>query len=146
MKSLGAMPGPQVVPVSPSRHPRSAAAMVYVLILLLVISMIGGTLVRGAIAQHRQRLQDEIHAQAVRLAEAGWNRALHSLSRSPDYSGETWTLDADSLGPDRRAEVRIAVTSVADSPKHLEVIAAYPLDSPQINRVTLAGAVLPHDE
>src|SRR4051794_27575265 len=39
------------------RSPRSGAAMVYALILLMVISMIGAALVRGVVAQHRQRLR-----------------------------------------------------------------------------------------
>ena len=123
---------------------RSGAAMVYVLILLLVISMMGGTLVRGAIAIHRQRLKDEIHAQTVRLAEAGWNRALRALAKSPDYKEETWTLGSESLGPDRKAIVRIEVAAQSDE-KRLTVVAEYPLENPNINRVTLTGLVNPKD-
>lgn len=116
--------------------------MVYALILLLVISMIGGTLVRGAIAVHRQRLKDEIHAQTVRLAEAGWNRALRSLSHSPEYKEETWSLAADALGSDRQASVRMEVADESDQ-KRLTVVAEYPSNDPNLNRVTLTGLVNP---
>lgn len=127
------------------KHRRTGGAMVYVLVLLLVISMIGATLVRGVVAQHRQRLRDEIHAQTVRLAEAGWNRALRNLTQAPSYPGEVWKLESDALGTDRRAEIRIEVTSDAAEPprKTLQVIAQYPLGSPDVNRVTQTGVLSP---
>lgn len=126
---------------------RRGAAMVYVLILLLVISMIGGTLVRAAISQHRQRRRDEARAQAARLLEAGWNRAVRQLSQQPDYEGETWRLDEDILGTDRRAEIRIELRRDDHDPPRtqLQVAVEYPLGETYTNRITQT-AVVANDE
>lgn len=112
--------------------------MVYVLILLLLISMMGTSLVRGAIAQHRQRRHDEVRAQTVRLAEAGWNRARWKLTQSADYAGEMWQLGDDALGPECRANVRIEIASDNDR-RTLRVNAEYPVESPMVTRFTLEG-------
>lgn len=124
-------------------HPRnrSGAALIFVLILLLFLSMLGITLARLAIAQHRQRLQEEIHAQTVRLAEAGWNRAASQLARNPDYAGELWQPVAAAWGPDRTAAVKIEVLPSNTEPSRqvLHVDAEYPVGSPRVNRVSREG-------
>jgi hypothetical protein len=123
---------------------RRGAAMVYVMVLLLVISMIGAALVRTAILQHRQRLRDEIRAQTVRLAEAGWERAARSAALDENYAGETWRLDETALGKDRRAEVRLDVLPAeGDAPRRrLRIVADYPAGSPLSTRCTLEGTVM----
>ena len=125
------------------RQPRRGAAMVFVMILLLVISMIGISVVRAAIAQHRQRLSDEIRAQTVRLAEAGWQRAARKLASGSDDIDEVWRLGSDAFGPDRAAEVRIELTQADNDPdqRHLKVTADYPIDNPLRNRFTLEGEI-----
>jgi type II secretory pathway component PulK len=117
------------------RDPRRGAAMVYVLVLLLLISLVGVTLVRGAVALHRQRLNDERHAQTIRLAEAGWNRAVRKLNADPSYAGETWSIPAEQLSLGHAAEVVIDVTE-GDAGK-LRVTAIYPLESPHVTRFTV---------
>jgi hypothetical protein len=127
---------------------RRGAAMVYVLILLLVISMVGTTLVRATIAQHRQRLRDELRAQTVRLMEAGWNRAVNKLAEQPDYAGEIWRLGPDVFGADRRAEVRIDIVSAESAPnqRRLTVIAEYPVGETFVNRISQTGLMFPQGE
>jgi hypothetical protein len=127
------------IPHRRCRVPRRGGAMVYVLILLLMISMMGTSLVRGTIAQHRQRQNDELRAQTVRLAEAGWNRALRTLAVHPDYAGETWRIGGDALPSARDALVTIEIQALnaGSGQRTLRVRADYPVDSPQRNRVTL---------
>jgi hypothetical protein len=116
--------------------------MVFVLILMLVISLIGATLVRATIAQHRQRQRDEVRAQTVRLAEAGWGKAVRALARDPAYSGEVWRVGNDVLGADRTAEIRLEIAqSPRDAKRMLRVVADYPVDSPWRTRYTLEGTV-----
>jgi len=115
--------------------------MVYVLLLLLAVSLIGTTLVRGAITLHRQRQHDETHAQTVRIAEAGWNRAVRALKSDPEYAGEIWKLAEDSFGPDQTAQVTIEV--IRDSvPQRLHVTAEFPVGSPSLTRMTLQDTLL----
>lgn len=120
------------------QHRRRGAAMVYVLVLLLLISMVGVTLVRGTVALHRQRLRDERHAQTVRLAEAGWNRAVRKLAVDPRYEGETWSISAEQLLSNRAAEVRIE--SAEGVPQQWRITAVYPLNDAETTRFTLLSA------
>lgn len=123
---------------------RPGAALVFVLVLLLFFSMLGISLVRLSIAQHRQRLNDEFRVQAVRLAEAGWNRAVRNLALHADYSGEVWHVDGSSLGTKAAAAVRIEIKTTNDEPqKKLVITAEYPLGNPHISRVTKAGPIQP---
>jgi hypothetical protein len=124
-------------------HPRGGAAMVFVLILLLVISMISASVVRAAVAQHRQRLRDELRAQTVRLAQAGWQRAVRKLRSDADYAGETWRIESDAFRTDSRAEVRIEIAADENGSarRRLKVVADYPLDHPSRTRLTLEGTV-----
>ncbi len=123
---------------------RRGSALVFVLILLLFLSMLGITLARLVIAQHRQRLQDELQAQTVRLADAGWNRAHANLARNPNYTGEVWQFDAGVLGPDRAAAVRIEVVPSEADParRQLQITAEYPVGSPEVHRVSREGVVM----
>jgi len=115
--------------------------MVYVLVLLLAVSLIGTTLVRGAITLHRQRQHEETHAQTVRIAEAGWNRAVRALNGDPEYAGEIWNLEKDTFGPDQSARVTIEV--IRDSvPRRLQVTAEFPIGSPSLTRMTLQDTLL----
>lgn len=124
------------------KPPRRGAAMVYVLVLLLLISLVGVTLVRAAVALHRQRLRDELHAQTVRLAEAGWNRAVRKRNADANYSGEMWSIPADALPPERAAEVRIEVAA-EKGVSTLQVTAEYPLNDPEVTRYTLDSSKPP---
>lgn len=118
--------------------PHRGAAMVYVLVLLLLISMVGVTLVRGSVALHRQRLRDELHAQTVRLAEAGWNRAVRKLSADPKYPGETWSIPAEQLPSGRAGEVQIELMD--GEAAQWRITAVYPLDGEETTRLTLQNA------
>ncbi len=126
---------------NPSANGRRGAALVFVLIFLLFLSMLGISLTRLAIAQHRQQLQEELRSQAVRLAEAGANRALTQAALSPDYQGEVWQVDASALGSERTANIRIEIQP-ADANRSFriwQVTAEYPVGSPQIQRVSREG-------
>ena len=128
---------------TPRRRRRPGSAMVLVLIVILMISLMGTSLVRHAVSQHRQRRLDETRAQAVRLAEAGWNRALRNLAVTPAYSGETWELGEKSLPSGRTATVRIEIQPQDAPPnsRRLRIVAEYPAGSPLVNRVTLEDVV-----
>ena len=122
-----------------SMNPRRGAAVVFVLVVLLVISMFAASLVRATFAIYRQRERLELRAQTVRLAEAGLARARQQLRADPAYRGETWQLTNGELGEGRQGQVRIE--PVTDQPagqvKQFRAIAEFPVDSPLVTRATL---------
>lgn len=118
--------------------PRRGAAIVYVLIVLLAVSMMGLSLARGTIAQHRQRRRDEARAQTVRLMEAGWNRALRQWALQPDYTGEVWELTAENSQLSHPGLVTIHLERNGET-ANISVTAEYPRGETFVNRVTQTG-------
>lgn len=125
-----------------ARHRRRGAVLIYVMVLLFVLSLGSITLVRTAVAVHRQRKHDETRAQTIRLMEAGWNRALGKLARQPDYAGETWRVTG-FVSDDRVGEVVVTVTRDPAHPREVEltVHAAYPATRADVIRATQSARV-----
>jgi len=124
--------------VVPAR--RRGAAMVFVLVLLLVISMFCASLIRATVSIYRQRQRDEDRAQTVRLAEAGLERVRQQSRRNADYAGETWQFRAGELGVERHGEVRIERLTDGDA-RTYRVTAEFPVDAPAATRMTLETTV-----
>ena len=112
------------------RGRRRGAALVIVLILLLAVMVIVGSLVCMLLAEHRRLRGYDDRLQAMWLAESALQRASAQLARSAEYSGETWSVSAESLGGNRDGSVEILVQSVAGEPdaRRVQVTADYPAD------------------
>ena len=125
-------------PVQQSRHKvrRRAAAMAIVLACLMVIMLMGGTIVRGMLQNHRQTKTELLQLQSLWLAESAAAFGVEQLRTDPDYSGETWRVIVDeksgSIGV-----VEILVHRVDQQPRQriLRIKSTYP-DNP-ILRVVL---------
>jgi hypothetical protein len=104
---------------------RRGAALVMAVVALTVCSVMLFYLLKGALDTQRQMRTHRQEVQADWLAAAGIDRALATLRRSPDYTGETWQIPADQLGD--AAEVVIKVEPAAESnSRQITVQADYP--------------------
>ena len=93
---------------------RSAAALAIALVVLMVAAAMAMGLTRLLVARHHVQAAHQRHLQAVELARAGIDRAVARLSRSEDYTGETWSVSADELRGDA-ATVVIEVSRLDES-------------------------------
>jgi type II secretory pathway component PulK len=108
-------------------NPRGSV-LVIVLVSLLVASMLGAGLIRTVLVHHRQMRVLSGQQQAFWLAEAGVQRAVRQLSKTPEYNGETWKVPADVLGLSRTAEVTIEVATPGGEPDGREIRVQVVLD------------------
>lgn len=93
---------------------RPGAILVMVLVSLAVASLLGLGLVQLVLMQHRQRTATAERPQCFWLAESGVQRAVHRLSKTPNYPGEKWIVPADVLGTLQAAVVTIQVTKLPE--------------------------------
>jgi hypothetical protein len=91
---------------------------------------LGLGLVELVLLQHRQRAVVAQRQQCFWLAESGVERAIHRLSKSPEYPGETWLVPGEALGSSRAAVVTIQVTKAAQpaAGRTIRVEARFPDD------------------
>lgn len=92
---------------------RSGAILVTVLVSLFVATLLGLGLVELVLIHHRHRAATVQRQQCFWLAESGVQRAIHRLSKTPDFPGEKWVVPGDVLGISQAAVVTIQVTKVA---------------------------------
>ena len=118
------------------RHPRGAALM-FVLIAVVVVTMLGGALVRAMVLEMRQSRVAVWGAQADWLAEAATRRAAAHLAADANYEGETWHIDKALLDGRHAALVEIAVTESTNTTaganaaaRAVAITARYPTDTP----------------
>ncbi len=131
-----------------TRKPPRGLTVVAVLLFLVLLTLIGGALLKVGQARRELGRAQERRLQAEWLAESGLQRASAALEHDPKYSGETWNLDSGDLGigeptkpshGDADADVKtdaqaaaavvtIAVESVAADPNHrrIRVQSEYP--------------------
>jgi len=88
---------------------------------LLVASLLGLALIKKVLLHHRQAQVAGQQQQSFWLAEAGVQRAVQRLAKSPDYHGEEWVIPADVLGAARPARVTIEVTKADESSQAAEI-------------------------
>ncbi|MHB8897273.1 MAG: hypothetical protein ACYC6Y_00850 [Thermoguttaceae bacterium] len=103
-----------------SKRP-AGSIVVIVLVALLVATMLGASLIQAVLIHHRQVRILAGQQQASWLADAGVLRAVRHLSDSRDYTGETWQVPAEVLGPSRTAEVTIRVAQLDGRPDGREI-------------------------
>ena len=93
------------------------------MIVLLVASMIGASLLKTAILSIRQIRREQQRIQTSFLAEAGCQRGRLRLLTEKDYSGEIWSVPSDPASPQPAATVQIKIIS-GDQPETRRVVMA----------------------
>jgi hypothetical protein len=112
------------------RVSRAGVVLAAVLVSLLVVALLGSELIKATVARHRQAYRAEQRQQSFWLTESAVQRAMHALTESPDYDGETWQVPGETLGTGLSGVAVISVESV-DSPgkgKLIRVEGYYPDD------------------
>ncbi len=109
---------------------RPGAILVIVLVSLLVAVVLGGELIKATVIRHRQTRLVEQRQQSFWLAESAVQRALHALSESPDYEGETWRVSGEYFAGERTGLAIISVkpNGEAGQGRLIRVEAYYPDD------------------
>jgi hypothetical protein len=100
-----------------------------VLVCFVLIMLICAALLQLVFAERGVSRQEERRLQAEWLAEAGLERAAARLSRTRDYTGETWDIAAEELGGRDPGHVIITVETPKGKPgqRNVTVKADYPL-------------------
>jgi Tfp pilus assembly protein PilX len=110
---------------------RSKDRQGFVLVTVITIMAISMALfaiwARGSVLEHQRAANQQLRLQAVRLAEAGLQRAIAQLVGNSDYEGETWTVSAADLDQVHSAEVRMRITRSDDhNTVRIEATAEFP--------------------
>jgi hypothetical protein len=79
------------------RNRSRGMTVVAVLICLIVVTLLGGALVKVVLAERKLVRAQEHRLQADWLAESGAERALARLEIDAGYRGETWSITAREL-------------------------------------------------
>ena len=91
-----------------SSSSRRGVVVLFALIALLLTSVIGGSLLKTALAQRRFALREQTRLQSIWLAESGIERAAARLSRDPNYTGETWSVSASDIATPLSTDISVA--------------------------------------
>lgn len=124
----------QALRTSRGDRPRRGAALIVVMICLLGIAMLAGSLLRLAVAQHRQARMHHRRLQVEWLAAAGVERALVRLSTDSNWQGEEWAVPAEMFGA--AAHVTLAMEATNDSRREIVSVATIAPDSSGQVRIT----------
>ncbi len=118
-------------------HQRRGVLLLVVMVCLLLVSMIGGSLLKLGLAQRRQMRREQSRQQAIWLAESGIERAVARLRTDSEYSGEDWKLDDSDSIRGKPAVVKISVLRDESTGKiAISVVADYPRDTDQRVRIS----------
>jgi hypothetical protein len=118
------------------RGRRGLIVSVSVLVALTVIMMLFAASVRIMLTARQALRGQQERMQAEYLADAAIDRATARLAVDPTYPGETWQLDAETLGGLAAAvEIRVDAKTLADA-RRVEVVAEYPLGAERRVRLT----------
>jgi Tfp pilus assembly protein PilV len=102
-------------------------ALVAVIVAMTIALALFAIWMRTIVRERQRSTMRQIQMQSARLAEAGLSRARAMRNADPLYDGETWKVDAASLGGSQQAEVRIQLTPLEDTGRsRCEVTAVYP--------------------
>ncbi|HVX11350.1 MAG TPA: hypothetical protein VHC22_09235 [Pirellulales bacterium] len=110
---------------------RRGVVLIMALVCLVLVTVLGGTLLRWAAMEHKFLRAKEDESQARWLAEASLERAAARLTDDADYRGETWDIAASELPLPQPARVRLVVKSLdgPDRRRSIEVDVEYPFES-----------------
>ena len=110
------------------RPVRRGAALVLALVCLLVVATLGVAVTRLLMDEHRQANRRQQQLQALWVAESAVQRAAVQLQTSLDYEGETWDIDAGSMGTrwPAQAVIRVEPVESHERLRRIVVQAHYP--------------------
>lgn len=119
-----------------SRPPRRGFIAAAIVMILFVLTLLGGGLLRVVWLRHSDLRAAGRRLQAEWLAESALDRAAARLAADPSYAGETWAIPAERLGGRDAASVRIEVTPAPGHPDRRVVRARadFPADEPRRSR------------
>jgi len=120
------------------RRRRRAMLLVTMLVCLTVVMALVAAWMKTIALERRHVRAASDRVQAEYLATSGVERAMAQLAANPTYTGETWRIDADSLGARAGARVVIKIVDAADnSPGRRAVVeASFPDEGPRRARRT----------
>ena len=109
-------------------HNRRGAALIVAMICAVLVTLMLSTMVKITLTRAQQARHREQALQADWLAEAGVERAQAMLTAQPDYQGETWAIEAETLGGPYHGAVTITVAAIPENPqaRDVRVQADYP--------------------
>jgi Tfp pilus assembly protein PilX len=102
--------------------------LIVVIVLLSLCVTLFGVWARAVLRERSRVANQQLQAQAVRLAEAGVHRAIVRLAADGKYQGETWSVPASDLDKTHAAEVRIRIVpNDGDGKTRYEATAEFPV-------------------
>lgn len=104
-----------------SKTKRRGAVLAATLVCLLVVMLLAAGLLRTITLRQRQIKREHQHVQAIWLAQSATSRAVASLKKSSDYTGETWQVKAEQLAGNRPGVAKIIVEAIPDLPSRRRV-------------------------
>src|SRR5487761_1135988 len=113
------------------RSRRRGAVLIMALVCLVLVTALGGALLRWAAMEHKFLRSRDQQSQARWLAEAGVERAAARMAGDARYTGEVWKVAAGELPAGETARVRLQVTVIEGQPRQrsIEVDVEYPFES-----------------
>ncbi|WP_339909699.1 hypothetical protein [Symmachiella dynata] len=118
-----------------AEHNRRGAALIVAMICTVLVTLMLGTMVKITLTRAQQARHREHALQADWLAEAGLERAQALLTAQPDYQGETWDIEAETLGGPYRGTVTIRVAAIPENPQARDVSVQAEYPAGQIERI-----------
>ena len=117
---------------------RRGVIVLIVMVCLLLVTMIGGSLLKLGLTQRRQARREQMRQQAMWLAESGIERAAAQLRINSDYEGEDWTLAGTDSIRGKQATVKISIQQSDESAdrRTIAVVADFPRDTDQRVRIS----------
>ncbi|MEO2034730.1 MAG: hypothetical protein ABGZ35_21840 [Planctomycetaceae bacterium] len=113
------------------RRRRTGAVTVMVLVVILIMSGMVAQVARRVILDRRQAGQELLHRQTQELASAGIRRVKLQRKIDPDWTGETWNPDTQTVSETNKAEVTITINGSTAT-----VVARYPVNHPHPIQIT----------
>ncbi len=127
------------------RHVRRAMLLISLLISLGIVMALVASWMRTIALEQRHVRATADRVQAEYLAASGVQRAAAQLAINPEYAGETWRIDGESLDMRAGASVVIKIASSADNPRshRVTVEASFPAEGPEPARRTQEVVIEP---
>ena len=124
------------------RSNRRGAILIVALTTLLVVTLLGGAVLRGYLLTYRQLRREQDQLQAQWLADSALARAAARLQADPKYAGETWKVKLPAAtGGDTAGSATIAIEPVADQTNAVRITVAARFPDEEFRR-TLAQRTL----
>jgi Tfp pilus assembly protein PilX len=124
-------------PMHARANRKRGVVLIAVLVLFAVSLTLFGLWSQAVIREHSRLATQQFRVQAVRLSEAGLQRALSLRANDAKYVDEVWSVPATQLDNTHAAQVRIHVTPASDTGGiRYETTAEFPVGVPRRVQIT----------